>query len=73
MKLDAKVADRIASPILLRLSQVPGPLRAMSAAWDGIDLIDLVHDLMLAREQRDRLRRDLDRVKNAMQALESAP
>jgi len=73
MKLDAKVADRIASPILLRLSQVPGPLRALSPAWDGIDLIDLVHDLMLAREQRDRLRRDLDRVKNAMTNLEGAP
>jgi len=73
MKLDAKVADRIASPILLRLSQVPGPLRAVSAAWDGIDLIDLVHDLMLAREQRDRFQRDLERIKNAMVNLEGHP
>jgi len=49
--------DRIPDATLERLAQSHERVSVIGAgAWDGIDLMDLLHDLMLARAQRDRYR-----------------
>ena len=74
MKRDATIRiDRIPNAVLTRLCECPGPIHVPRPAWDGIDLTDLVHDLMLARAQRDRLRRDLDSIVATVRSLERVP
>ena len=48
-------ADRIDTGTLIRLAQAHERVSVCGAgAWDGIDLNDLLHDLLMARTQREK-------------------
>jgi hypothetical protein len=63
--------DRLLNATLHRLHEAGGKVEVKApCAWDGIDLTDMLHDLMLARLQRDRYRRMLQELTTA--ALDDA-